>query len=441
MYWMGIKMSKSYIIIPGCSDLNRGDQALVWETKRIAEEAGYIGEFYLIAEQNEPVQQSEAKGIHTIRPIIEHPSRLFRNKANIQYTMLLKVQWGVVAVFDFLSSLLFLWSPTRKILKYCISKEKRVSLEIMKNADAFFVKGGGLFQSYGGVSSTYSMYFWCYHIFLAKSFRKLIYVMANSFGPYYGPFVKEIAGKALRCCAIVTSRESLSSRMVKDKLELDVSTYPDLAFRLETGKLNREEVFLKYNLPKDRKLVALTMRPYRFPDANNPERAYKIFKEEMAKFIHWLYENGYMAVIVEHTLAMNSHENDAACIKDVTSKIEIMEYRLISEKTYDCHDLKCIYSYCDYIVGTRFHSVIFAIGSGIPGIAISYAGNKSKGIMKDLGLSKYVIDINEVTSKKLEEKFLRLLKEEKQIKANIKNYINDANEKYQELIKRLISSY
>ena len=148
-----------------------------------------------------------------------------------------------------------------------------------------------------------------------------------------------------------------------------------------------------------------------------------------------------MAVIVEHTLAMNSHENDAACIKDVTSKIEIMEYRLISEKTYDCHDLKCIYSYCDYIVGTRFHSVIFAIGSGIPGIAISYAGNKSKGIMKDLGLSKYVIDINEVTSKKLEEKFLRLLKEEKQIKANIKNYINDANEKYQELIKRLISSY
>ena len=30
-------MDKKYIIIPGCSDLNRGDQALVWETKRLAE--------------------------------------------------------------------------------------------------------------------------------------------------------------------------------------------------------------------------------------------------------------------------------------------------------------------------------------------------------------------------------------------------------------------
>ena len=42
---------KKYIIIPFCSDLNRGDQALVWETKRIAEESGFKGKYYLIAEK------------------------------------------------------------------------------------------------------------------------------------------------------------------------------------------------------------------------------------------------------------------------------------------------------------------------------------------------------------------------------------------------------
>lgn len=64
-----------YLIVPGCSDLNRGDQALVWETKRIAEECGFIGEFYLTSEQNEPVIQSETKGLEIVYPILEHTDK------------------------------------------------------------------------------------------------------------------------------------------------------------------------------------------------------------------------------------------------------------------------------------------------------------------------------------------------------------------------------
>lgn len=54
---------KKYIIIPRCSDLNRGDQVLVWETKHIAERAGYKGTFYLTKEVNEPTYQSENEGL------------------------------------------------------------------------------------------------------------------------------------------------------------------------------------------------------------------------------------------------------------------------------------------------------------------------------------------------------------------------------------------
>ena len=71
---------KKHVIIPGCSDLNRGDQALVWETKRLAEESGFIGDYYLTSETNEPVEQSKGKGIIIIPPILEHPSRKFKIK-------------------------------------------------------------------------------------------------------------------------------------------------------------------------------------------------------------------------------------------------------------------------------------------------------------------------------------------------------------------------
>lgn len=196
---------KKYIIIPGCSDLNRGDQALVWETKRLAEEAGFIGEYYLTSEKNEPVEQSKKKGIKIITPILEHPSRKFKSKQNISYTKTLKIKWGIVAIFDLLSSMLLLCSATRGIAKIFLNKEKKQSLSLMESSDAIFMKGGGLLQTYGGLSSTYSMYFWVYPILLAHKLNKPVYIMPNSFGPFEGPFVKQIAKAALKKCELVTS--------------------------------------------------------------------------------------------------------------------------------------------------------------------------------------------------------------------------------------------
>lgn len=413
---------KNYIIIPGCSDLNRGDQALVWETKRLAEEAGFVGEYYLTSEKNEPVDQSKKNGIKIITPILEHPSRKFKSKQNISYTKTLKIKWGVVAVFDLLSSMMLLCNATRGIAKIFLDEEKKQSLNLMESADAIFMKGGGLLQTYGGLSSTYSMYFWVYPILLAHKLNKPVYIMPNSFGPFEGPFVKQIAKAALKKCKLVTSRETLSQTMVKEQLGLDIENYPDLAFELPKSDLNRDEVFKKYNLPKDRELVAITMRPYRFPGHSNPEKAYSDFKYEMAKFIEWLYEEGHMPVVIEHTLAVNAHENDGACIKDVIQMVSEEKYRFITDKSYDCHDLKAIYSFCDYIVGTRFHSVIFSLGSEVPGIAISYTGNKSAGIMHDIGLDDYVVDISDVSCGKLSKLFTMLINEQATVMVKVNNY-------------------
>lgn len=413
---------KKYIIVPGCSDLNRGDQALVWETKRLAEDCGYIGEYYLTSEKNEPVEQSKSKGIKIIPLILEHPSRKFKSKENISYTKGLKIKWGFVAIIDFLVSFCILNNITRKIARLFLSPEKQVALKIFEESEAIFMKGGGLLQTYGGISSTYSMYFWVYPLLLAHKLNKPVYVMPNSFGPFEGPFVKKIARCALEKCKVVTSRETYSEKMVKEKLRIKLRTYPDLAFTLPKAKLIKDDIYIKYLLPKDRKLVAITMRPYRFPRTKNPKESYELFKTEMTIFINWLYDQGYMPVIIEHTLAINAHEDDGACIRDVTNKINSNRYRIISNKKFDCYDLKCIYSYCDYIIGTRFHSVIFAFGSDVPGIAIAYTGNKSQGIMHDIGLDDYVIEIGDVRAKLLEEKFINLVKNQYQVIKKIKSY-------------------
>ena len=90
----------NYVIIPSCSDLNRGDQALVGETKRIAEDAGFVGQYYFQTERNEPNKQSIQKGLIPFYSILEHPSRISKKKDNIKYTKALKVKWGYAALGD-----------------------------------------------------------------------------------------------------------------------------------------------------------------------------------------------------------------------------------------------------------------------------------------------------------------------------------------------------
>ncbi len=428
---------RSFVIIPSCSDLNRGDQALVWETKRLAEESGFIGDFYFQTEHNEPNEQSEKEGLIPIYPILEHPSRKSKRKDNIKYTKTLKLRWGIIALGDLIISLLLLFKPTQRLFVKLLPEDKRRSFDIFKESEAVFMKGGGLLQTHGGIASTYSMYFWTYPIRLAHNLKKPVYIMPNSFGPFEGPIVKIIAKNMLAKCKLVSARESISREVVYKELGLKIPLYADLAFGLAPSEIDKGSLLRKYDIPNDKKLVALTMRPYRFPNSTEPEKAYRSFEDEMTKFIKWLSSEGYMPVLVEHTLAVNAHEDDGACINDITKNLEPNEYRLVSNKEYSCRDLKRIYSFFDYIVGTRFHSVIFSFGSGVPGIAISYAGNKSKGIMHDIGLDEYVLCIDSISKDALVESFNKLILNETVIREKIHNYKIGSLNSYEELIKHM----
>ena len=413
---------KIYLIIPSCSDSNRGDQALVWETREIAEKCGYKGDYYLISERNEMIDQTKAEGISVLTPILEHPSRIFKSKRNTLYTFALKIRWGSVAILDFIYSILILFTITRRFTRLFLNDEKRRTLQVFYKADAVFIKGGGLFQTYGGISATYSMYYWCYHIFLASALKKKIYMMPNSLGPFEGPLVKSIITRALRCCQVVSTRETVSKDVVREQLGLDTYVFPDLAFALDKSLLDKELILSKYNIPENRRLIAITMRPFRFPKSDKPEMAYEKYKCEMRAFILWLYDHGLMGVIVEQTIAYNSHENDSDCINEVLNGIDKNKYAYISDQSFNCRDLKALYGMFDCIVGTRFHSVIFSFGNNVPGIAISYSGNKALGIMKDVGLEDYVVSIYDLNAKILEEKLESLFDNKDEIIDKIEKY-------------------
>lgn len=424
-YKGGDIMNKKYLVIPQSHDLNRGDQALVWETAHLAKDANFHGEYYLMGEDNDNIKQTKQEGFTPFSPILKHPSRLFKNKNNIHYGISLKLKWGLVAIFDFIFSLLLLFKPSRNILEKTMSKDKRHAMSLFKDADAVFVKGGGFVHGYGGIVSSYYIYFVLYHVILSQRLGKPVYFFSNSFGPFNGPFVKLLVKKVMKKCEFISARESISSRMVAKDLGLNIPVNPDLGFFLKpTKKDEMKEYLLNYGVPLAHKeCVAITVRPYRFPEYDNPKKAYENYKNTMVNFIKYLDKQGYHTVLVEHTLSTNSHESDMSSIRDIIPNIKKCDYTVISDDNLNSREVKSLYSHCSYMVGTRFHSVIFALAEKVPSIAVTYGGNKGDGIMKDIGIPEYAIPISEIQLDKLINKFVMLVENRSRTIEMIDDYL------------------
>ena len=101
-------MSK-VVILPANNDLNRGDQALIWETINIAKRSGLDGEFYMLAENESLTKQSQSVGIKIITPLLKHPSRKSKTTDNTNYGLKLLFKWGSVALVDTIFSLLLFY--------------------------------------------------------------------------------------------------------------------------------------------------------------------------------------------------------------------------------------------------------------------------------------------------------------------------------------------
>lgn len=413
---------KKYMVLPSEYDLNRGDQALVWTSRQIGKDAGMNGDYYMLVDDEKLAQQSIEEGFKFSSPILKHPSRKFKDTENVKYGKALILKWGIVAAFDLLGSLLILSKFTRNFSKLFMSEDEKTTLKLMEETEAFFVKGGGFIHSSGKITDWYTIYYSLYHVALAQSMGKKVYVMPNSFGPFKALGVKKLVRKVLNRCTLVTVRETISKQALEE-IEVKNVLSPDLGFYLSKESndyIDNTISDIKTNY-KGYKLVAMTARPYRFPNSDNPERKYEEYINSMVEFSKWLFDNKYLPVFVDHTLAVKEHENDSSAINEITNKLDDSKYAYISNRSMNCRNLKSLYSHMDFVVGTRFHSVIFSLSECVPSLAVTYGGNKGQGIMKDLGLQEFAISMSESNSKDLIEKFKDLSSKESAVKINLQN--------------------
>lgn len=412
---------KKVIIIPSNTDLNRGDQALVWESIRIVEDV--YGKERVecvlmsdIESKNADLQnrQTNALGYKIIDTVLKHPGRKFstKNEDSKAYSKLTILQWGCQASIDYIRTRLMLssCSAVRNFGKLFLSKTQKQTISEIESADSIFVKGGGFIHSYGATTDPYFIYFLTYHIRLAMALNKKVIILPNSIGPLKNTIARSIAIKCLRRCALVTVRENLSKQCLENN-GVNSILFPDLGFFLVPSECNMIDYLRAKGIPMDKKKVVITLRPYRFQGFANPTKLFNNYINGVRTLVEYLVGKDYHVTFMAHTLGPSSHENDSLAINEVMrylSKESLTHITFIEDFDLNCRDIEKIYSYYDYMIGTRFHSVIFSLNVNVPSIAIAYGGNKSKGIMNILGNDEFSIDMDKILHDSLVNMFIKI---------------------------------
>lgn len=436
-------MIKKILIIPATVDCNRGDQALVWGAIDFLESLLVGGtQIKLSTESSDPAtdpafRQTFARGYRFNRMLLRNPNRILGDEENnIHYAHGAIFLLALRAVVDFLQSVVILFFSAWPFLVRCFLKQdKKIAYTWFCQADAVVIKGGGFIYSYRGLKYAYYLWYSLFHIFLAQRLNIPVIILPNSFGPFETKFSRWLAQKALKRCVLVTTRETQSQNVLNTFIPGFAQQFPDMAFMLKVRDNDFEwacKELQKFGVKTDGTAVGVTMRPWRFPDNLDPKTAYENYLETMAQFILYLFRQGLQPVLFAHVRGIGKHETDRFALEACQKRIA-GEQPILVDAEYNCVQMKALYSYLGYMVGTRFHSCIFAMSQGVPTLAISYQGYKASGIMSDMGLSEFHIHINDVSLDRLVNTFNLLQKKREQVRNICKTYVLDVERKMSDL--------
>lgn len=418
------------IIVPGVTDLNKGDQALVWESWRLAKDTGLYDEVYILdagdndEERELLCRQSEEHGFKLLENILKHPRRgQHKSGEHIKESKMELLKQIKNAAMDF--------KDTRYLLKICNDLEKvrknfddktYRTVQQFHKAKTIFVKGGGFIHAYGEKTAPYLMWYFLFYVRLAKALGKKVVFLPNSYGPFIGLTVEKQVRSVFGQLDLVYARENVSAQSLGQLMGKKIPVEMDLGFFLEKGSQEEAvKILEKYNLSKEDKIVGVTIRPWRFPGLSNPEALYEKYINSVADLTRHLLAKGYKVALCNQSLGPNSHEDDRNAIRDLLAQVQDPNVIWINENL-SCDILKAVYSNFYFFIGTRFHSIIFSLTSLVPSIAIGYGGNKAKGIMGDFRLDDYVVQIQDVESDLLINMFDKAISEYD----NIKNQLNQS---------------
>lgn len=312
---------------------------------------------------------------------------------------------------------------------FLLKKSEKEAIHAISEADLVVGVGGGYIRENSGFLKIIDLALTLRMLNLGCTIKKTSMLYSQSVGPFGNKVQQRMAASLLKKMKLIITRESISLNLLKDmgipSEHLLEST--DAAFL--TRERNGSQLVA---LPEEIAVMKSEGRPIVGVTARNwlKGKKQKKYEAEMALALDEIGEK-YSAriVFIPQTTVTRHQDDDRIVQKRIFKHMKRKDLAVCLEEPYGHHMLLDIYGSLDYLIGTRFHSAIFAMTAYVPSLVIAYE-HKAAGIMKDLDLSEWVIDIEKVNASALTENFSRLWEEResyiKQLELKLPDYIKRA---------------
>lgn len=358
---------------------NAGDAALLSVCLRHVKEA-FPGATLAIAGMEDAVAHPSFEGVDNLGSIRRYVADGGVSRSRRLLRKLLVALVGTAA--------LLLPRAVANVLLKLLPAEARREADAVSKADMVVSMGGGYLLARPGLDGYQNVFFVLLPALLAQKAGVPVVFAPQSFGPFPGKPQRRLVGRVLRRAALVLAREDVSVGLLEEcgvsARQVQRAIDSGFAFAPEVTSDWRGRLQVGAQEP----LVGLTARRWLAPAAQ--ER----YERALAETIDALQSDGARVVLIPQVTTDYLGDDDRIVERRIADYCATAPLRI--EERVDYRDLKGLYGECSLLIGTRFHSVIFSLTSGVPCVAIEYE-HKTRGIMADLGLGEWVVPIAEVT--------------------------------------------
>ncbi len=251
------------------------------------------------------------------------------------------------------------------------------------------------------------------------------FLYSHSIGPFTRPATSKMASDVLERVDGITVRESVSRDQVEELSGRDVVIASDAAFMAPPGDPDIGDLMNRIEgISGSNGYITVSVRDLKgFYDKGVQDRTFKDLSGSLKDIAKG---QGVGVVFVPMCTDMGGYRHDDRVpSKRLARSMRSDDRTLVVEGEPTHMDLRGIIAGARAHIGLRMHSNILALATGTPVVGIGYE-HKTKGIMEDMGLSRYHFEAHAVSRKRLLSTAADLFKNEQDLREHISGEVENA---------------
>jgi colanic acid/amylovoran biosynthesis protein len=262
----------------------------------------------------------------------------------------------------------------------------------------------------------------------------------QTYGPF-GNFITQLTAKiTLNATNLLFAREPESVEILESiGLGEKCQLFPDVAMTLpaaSTDELNCSAAVRDFIFSNSSYIgVSLSTKVIREEKRLGLSPRYETL---MAEFIKWILEQGYRVLLIPHTHQPHKSNDDdlRLAIRVFDNHLKNFDSCLVVEDDLPPSELKALIAKSHIAIGSRYHSLIAALSTGVPALAIGWS-HKYDGLLSLFDVKKFSMWADQVTLDELQQAFGNLVTQRDLYSKRIKEKLPEITERVERSIEQV----